>query len=59
MKTFYCDVSVMYEVAEIIEVEAEDEDQAYDLALAELYSLHVEPDDGTETSRQITQTMEG
>tara|TARA_B100000287_G_C20627378_1_gene778393 strand:- start:442 stop:621 length:180 start_codon:yes stop_codon:yes gene_type:complete len=58
MKKFYCDVSVMFEVAEVIEVEAEDEDEAYDLALAELDGLHVEPDDGTETSRQITQTME-
>lgn len=58
MPKFYCDISVMFEVAEVIEVEAEDEHEAYDLALVELHGLHVEPDDGTETSRQITQTTE-
>ena len=56
---FYCDVSVMFEVAEVIEVEAEDEHEAYDLALAQLEGLYVQPDDATETSRQITQTTEG
>mgnify|MGYP001071473447 FL=1 len=56
---FYCDVSVMFEVAEVIEVDAGDEHEAYDLALAQLEGLYAEPDYATEISRQITQTSEG